>query len=440
MNSFRFLQAGHRLRGPPAGRARSRRGGKVVQETRLFDPDARRDARRCARRRRRTTTATSPSRISRRSSSTPALVEAVAPDAPGAAAGRAPPGTSSDLGLSAYDARPARRRARDGRVLRRDARRLRRRARGGEEDRELDERRGGAPRERDRRAAPAALEAHPGARSPAILKLVDARTHRRPRREAGASRRSSASGGEPDEVVRAKGLAQVSDAGAIEAAVDQVLAASPPRWSATGREQEAHRLLRRAGDEGDEGQGEPRGGERAAEAEAGRLTRWRAGRDGARAPRARARRAGRAASSSSSRSLGSGVVGGPPRARRPLGRRQALSRPRPRCTSACACSLGRRERTHVTTREPLRPVLYDDAGRRPAARPAAAPGRGALARARVLRRRGRRRDQGRSRSGARPPSASPPPTRSPVRRAARRRRHRAARRGGAARRTRARPR
>ena len=36
-----------------------------------------------------------------------------------------------------------------------------------------------------------------------------------------------ATGAEPDEVVRAKGLAQVSDAGAIEAAVDQVLAASP---------------------------------------------------------------------------------------------------------------------------------------------------------------------------------------------------------------------
>jgi aspartyl-tRNA(Asn)/glutamyl-tRNA(Gln) amidotransferase subunit B len=35
-----------------------------------------------------------------------------------------------------------------------------------------------------------------------------------------------ASGAEPEEVVRAKGLAQVSDAGALEAAVDQVLQAS----------------------------------------------------------------------------------------------------------------------------------------------------------------------------------------------------------------------
>ena len=35
------------------------------------------------------------------------------------------------------------------------------------------------------------------------------------------------SGGEPAEVVKAKGLAQVSDEGAIEAAVDRVIAASP---------------------------------------------------------------------------------------------------------------------------------------------------------------------------------------------------------------------
>jgi aspartyl-tRNA(Asn)/glutamyl-tRNA(Gln) amidotransferase subunit B len=34
-------------------------------------------------------------------------------------------------------------------------------------------------------------------------------------------------GGEPEEIVRAKGLAQVSDASALEAAVDEVLAASP---------------------------------------------------------------------------------------------------------------------------------------------------------------------------------------------------------------------
>jgi aspartyl-tRNA(Asn)/glutamyl-tRNA(Gln) amidotransferase subunit B len=58
-----------------------------------------------------------------------------------------------------------------------------------------------------------------------LLKLVDAQTIGGP----GAKQvleEVFASGAEPAEVVRAKGLAQVSDTGAIEAAVDQVLAAS----------------------------------------------------------------------------------------------------------------------------------------------------------------------------------------------------------------------
>jgi aspartyl-tRNA(Asn)/glutamyl-tRNA(Gln) amidotransferase subunit B len=59
----------------------------------------------------------------------------------------------------------------------------------------------------------------------AILKLVDAQTLGGP----GAKQvleEVFATGADPEAVVRAKGLAQVSDAGAIEAAVDQVLAAS----------------------------------------------------------------------------------------------------------------------------------------------------------------------------------------------------------------------
>ena len=59
----------------------------------------------------------------------------------------------------------------------------------------------------------------------AILKLLDAQTIGGP----GAKQvleEVFATGAEPGEVVQAKGLAQVSDAGAIEAAVDQVLAAS----------------------------------------------------------------------------------------------------------------------------------------------------------------------------------------------------------------------
>ncbi len=63
------------------------------------------------------------------------------------------------------------------------------------------------------------------ARLAAVLRLVDAGTLGGP----GAKQvieQIFASGGEPEEVVRAKGLAQVSDEGAIEAVVDRVLAAS----------------------------------------------------------------------------------------------------------------------------------------------------------------------------------------------------------------------
>jgi aspartyl-tRNA(Asn)/glutamyl-tRNA(Gln) amidotransferase subunit B len=75
----------------------------------------------------------------------------------------------------------------------------------------------------ERGEAPGAWKLTP-ARLAAILKLQDAQTIGGP----GAKQvleEVFASGAEPDEVVKAKGLAQVSDTGAIEAAVDQVLAA-----------------------------------------------------------------------------------------------------------------------------------------------------------------------------------------------------------------------
>jgi aspartyl-tRNA(Asn)/glutamyl-tRNA(Gln) amidotransferase subunit B len=76
----------------------------------------------------------------------------------------------------------------------------------------------------ERGEAPGAWKLTP-ARLAAILKLLDAQTIGGP----GAKQvleEVFATGAEPDEVVRQKGLAQVSDAGALEAAVDQVLAAS----------------------------------------------------------------------------------------------------------------------------------------------------------------------------------------------------------------------
>ena len=73
--------------------------------------------------------------------------------------------------------------------------------------------------------SPAAWKLTP-ARLAATLRLVEAGTIGGP----GAKQvveEVFRTGAEPDEVVRAKGLAQVSDEGAIEAAVDAVLAASP---------------------------------------------------------------------------------------------------------------------------------------------------------------------------------------------------------------------
>jgi aspartyl-tRNA(Asn)/glutamyl-tRNA(Gln) amidotransferase subunit B len=76
----------------------------------------------------------------------------------------------------------------------------------------------------ERGEAPAAWKLTP-ARLAAVLRLLDAKTIGGP----GAKQvveEVFATGAEPDEVVRQKGLAQVSDTGALEAAVDQVLAAS----------------------------------------------------------------------------------------------------------------------------------------------------------------------------------------------------------------------
>ena len=77
----------------------------------------------------------------------------------------------------------------------------------------------------ERGEAPAAWKLTP-AKLAAVLRLLDAGTLGGP----GAKQvveELFASGGDPEEIVRAGGLAQVSDEGALEAAVDRVLAASP---------------------------------------------------------------------------------------------------------------------------------------------------------------------------------------------------------------------
>jgi aspartyl-tRNA(Asn)/glutamyl-tRNA(Gln) amidotransferase subunit B len=75
------------------------------------------------------------------------------------------------------------------------------------------------------RLAPAAWKLRP-AHLAGILKLLDAGTLGGPGAKQ-ALEEAFRSGADPAEVVRARGLSQVSDESAIEAIVDRVLAASP---------------------------------------------------------------------------------------------------------------------------------------------------------------------------------------------------------------------
>jgi aspartyl-tRNA(Asn)/glutamyl-tRNA(Gln) amidotransferase subunit B len=219
MNSFRFLRQ--------AIEYEVRRqvelvedGGKVVQETRLFDPD------RGETRSMRSKEEAHDYRYFPEPDLPPVivpgeLVERVRgelPELPRARAAR----YQQDLGLSAYDAgllvseRP---------VAEFFDATLAAYGAGADAKKVANWMNGEVARlANERGEAPAAWRLTP-AKLAAILKLLDAQTIGGP----GAKQvleEVFASGAEPAEVVKAKGLAQVSDAGAIEAAVDQVLAAS----------------------------------------------------------------------------------------------------------------------------------------------------------------------------------------------------------------------
>ncbi len=75
-------------------------------------------------------------------------------------------------------------------------------------------------------------------------------------------------GGDPATIVAERGLRQVTDTGAIEAAVDAVMAANPDKVAQARGQAVAGRLVRRPGDEGDRRQGQSAGGECAGEGEA----------------------------------------------------------------------------------------------------------------------------------------------------------------------------
>lgn len=67
-------------------------------------------------------------------------------------------------------------------------------------------------------------------------------------------------GGDPAEIVESRGMKQVTDTGAIEKAVDEIIAANPDQAGKGQGEAVARRLVRRAGDEGDRRQGQSAGG------------------------------------------------------------------------------------------------------------------------------------------------------------------------------------
>ena len=69
-------------------------------------------------------------------------------------------------------------------------------------------------------------------------------------------------GGEPEEIVEARGMKQVTDTAAIEAAVDEIIAANPAQVDKAKAEPQARGLVRRAGDEGHGRQGQPQGRQR----------------------------------------------------------------------------------------------------------------------------------------------------------------------------------
>ncbi len=82
-------------------------------------------------------------------------------------------------------------------------------------------------------------------------------------------------GADPAAIVEQKGLKQISDAGAIEQIAEQIIAANPDQVARLQGQSQGVRLVRRPGDEGDPGPGQPPTGQRGAEAEAGWLSRCR---------------------------------------------------------------------------------------------------------------------------------------------------------------------
>ena len=80
-------------------------------------------------------------------------------------------------------------------------------------------------------------------------------------------------GGDPRAIVEARGMKQVTDLGAIEKMVDEIIAQESRQGRRRQDQSEGDRLVRRPGDEGVRRQSEPASGQRAAQAEARALRR-----------------------------------------------------------------------------------------------------------------------------------------------------------------------
>ena len=228
INSFRFVQQAieYEIARQIGGR---RRGGGVVQETRLLDPDTRPRPSRCAARKRRTTTATSRSRTCRRSSSTArrsiAAVAAALPELPAARRAR--------LRVAATACRPTTPASSRSTATSRPTSSRWPRQRDAEAGVQLGDGRGAAQGEG--RGHGARRGAGPRPRQLAeLIALVDDGTisTARPRR---CSRPCGRRGERPRPIIEREGLKQVGDERRWRAHVAAVIAANPKRWRVQGR-------------------------------------------------------------------------------------------------------------------------------------------------------------------------------------------------------------
>ena len=79
-------------------------------------------------------------------------------------------------------------------------------------------------------------------------------------------------GGDPRAIVEQRGMKQVTDIGAIEKVVDEIIAANPDKVAQAKAKPHADRLVRRPGDEGVRRQGQSAGGQRSAQEQARSVT------------------------------------------------------------------------------------------------------------------------------------------------------------------------